>query len=89
MAYWSDYFDKPSCVYRLYDIEGRLLYIGMSTNPLGRIPQHRSRKPWGKQIAYYDVAWHPDREAAKDAERRAIHAEDPLHNIVRARIECR
>lgn len=86
-TYYSDYCDKPSCVYRLYGEDGALLYVGMTTNPLGRIPQHK-RKPWGPQIASQTVEWHPNREAAKAAERSAIHHENPAYNLVRPAMEC-
>lgn len=82
MAYYSDYYKRPSSVYRVFDIEGVLLYVGMALCPPNRISAHR-RKPWGHRIAYYSVEWFPDRETAKAAERAAIAREDPVHNIVR------
>jgi predicted GIY-YIG superfamily endonuclease len=86
-TYYSDYCNKPSCVYRLYDAEGALLYVGMTVNPLGRIPAHK-RKPWGDQIDHHAVEWFENRVAAKEAERSAIRHENPIHNITRPRMEC-
>jgi predicted GIY-YIG superfamily endonuclease len=82
-TYYSDICNKKSCVYWLYDADGELLYVGLTTNPLGRISQHRSRQPWGKEIDDYEVEWFPNRETAKSAERAAIHYDNPLHNVVR------
>jgi predicted GIY-YIG superfamily endonuclease len=87
-TYYSDYCNKRSCVYRLYADSGELLYIGMSLNPEGRVAQHRSKQPWGKEIDHYTCRWFPNREAAKAAERSAIHHEDPLYNLSRPRMEC-
>lgn len=87
-AYYSDYVDKPSWLYRLYDTEGRLLYVGISLRPDTRVMVHRSRQPWGKQIATYTAAEYPNREAAKAAERWAIHHQNPIHNLARPRMEC-
>lgn len=86
-TYYSDIVNKRSCVYRLYDAAGDLLYIGISTNPLGRISQHRSKRPWGKEIVRDEVEWFDGREAAKDAERWAIHFENPRHNLMRPEVE--
>ena len=49
-TYYSDICNKKSCVYWLYDADGELLYVGLTTNPLGRVSQHRCKQPWGKEI---------------------------------------
>lgn len=85
-AYYSDYYQKPSCVYRLYDAEGNLLYVGMALDLTPRIMAHK-RKAWGHLIASHTVEWHENREAAKAAERLAIHRENPAHNLVRPNLE--
>lgn len=81
-AYYSDMLRQSTCVYRLYDTDGELLYVGLSLCPHYRIPTHRGRT-WGKRIASHTLEWFDDREAAKTAERHAITTEQPLHNIVR------
>ena len=86
-TYYSDYCNKPSCLYRLYDASGDLLYVGISLNHLNRITRHR-RQHWGPRIARYTVEWFPNREAAKTAERHAIHHEDPIYNRVRPKLVC-
>lgn len=86
-AYYSNYWDKPSSVYRLYDAEGRLLYVGLARRPENRIYAHK-RKPWGHLINSMAVEWFDDREAAKAAERTAIHHEEPIHNLARPRMGC-
>lgn len=86
-TYYSDFCWKPSAVYRIYDAEGELLYVGMATRPENRIVRHRA-KPWGDQIDYWTEEWFDNREAAKAAERSAIHHEDPVYNLMRPRMEC-
>lgn len=86
-TYYSDYCNKPSCVYRLFDIGGNLLYVGMTTNPASRLPSHK-RKAWGHLIASHTEEWHPNRRDALAAERSAIHHENPTHNLVRPHLEC-
>lgn len=70
---------RPAAVYRLYDDEGTLLYVGASYNPDRRCEEHR-RKPWGARIARRTEAWYPSREEAFEVERDAIWKEGPLHN---------
>lgn len=77
----------PTCVYRCFDAGGHLLYVGLSKNLLGRIAKHR-RKPWWPLVDHIEEEWFDDREAAKAAEKLAIHHEGPLHNITRPRMEC-
>lgn len=69
-----------TAVYRYYDAEDRLLYIGMSEDPALRMKQHAADKPWWAAVADAALEWHSTREAAAEAEVLAIKAEDPLHN---------
>lgn len=87
-TYYSDFSWKPSAVYRLYDTEGELLYVGIATNPYNRVSAHRRRQPWGQLIADYTEEWFENREAAKKAEVSAIHHEDPVYNVIRPQMEC-
>lgn len=67
-------------VYRLYDREGTLLYIGASSQYEARVTEHRKRE-WGDQIYHVGCEAFESREAALTAEFQAIVAEQPLHNI--------
>lgn len=71
-------------VYRLFDADDRLLYIGCTDNVSRRVNQHISGGTGGGQaVTRYTVDIHPDRETALDAEGAAIYAESPIHNIQR------
>ena len=72
---------RRSYVYRMWDKNGVLLYIGKSNNPLNRWKQHR-KKPWFEQVARFEYEPHPDEASAYAAEREAIKTEHPLYNIV-------
>ena len=75
--------NHPTFLYRLYDDSGQLLYIGISNSPIRRGSQHIDRQPWAHQVRRQE--WsnpYPTREAALEAERQAIIAEQPRYNIV-------
>jgi predicted GIY-YIG superfamily endonuclease len=67
-------------LYRHFDSEGKLLYIGISLNALTRLSQHKKSK-WIEDIANVKLEKFPDRQSAMDAEKNAIKKEHPLHNI--------
>jgi excinuclease UvrABC nuclease subunit len=72
---------KPTKLYRHFDAEGILLYVGISVNALHRLTQHEATKSWHDQISTITIETHPTREAALVAERNAIMRERPIHNI--------
>lgn len=72
--------DRPTTVYRLFDSDGVLLYVGVSWNPKSRIPSHQD-KPWWPRVAKSTTETHPDRLTALRFEAKAITEESPLFNI--------
>lgn len=70
-----------TALYRIFDSEGALLYIGISVDAFRRAKQHRKDKPWGDQIAIITVEHYGSRKEANAAERRAVHAEGPRYNL--------
>jgi hypothetical protein len=72
---------KPTALYRHFDSDGRLLYVGISLSAIIRLAEHRA-SPWFDDIARVEIERHPTRKAALAAERKAIRDERPLHNIV-------
>lgn len=67
-------------LYRYFDADDRLLYVGVSTNWIARDLQHKASKDWYHQIVSSKIAKYDTREAALTAEMEAIVAEAPLHN---------
>ena len=69
--------DEPTALYRLYDADGALLYIGVTRNTTQRWSQHRKDKTWWHQVARRNITWFASRSDALLAESRAILAESP------------
>lgn len=72
---------RPAAVYRLYDADGALLYIGSAYDPAQRSKKHRE-KPWWALVARREDEWHPSREAAYVAETEAIKEKMPPGNKI-------
>lgn len=72
---------EETAVYRIFDANNVLLYVGMSVSPETRFADHRTCKAWMRQAYRYEIAWFGIREAAEAEERRAIAQERPLHNV--------
>lgn len=71
-------------LYRYYDADGRLLYVGISKAPGMRDEQHRANSKWHRFHADRTVDWYPTRDDAHDAERDAIQGEAPVFNLTHA-----
>lgn len=71
-------------LYRHFDADGRLLYVGISLSTVSRLGQHHANAHWYDKIAQVTVETFPDRTAAAYAEREAIFKEGPLYNIAGA-----
>lgn len=75
------------CLYRHFDKDGALLYVGISLNAVQRLAQHRDASHWFADIASVKVEWFADRKEALAAERAAITAENPQHNLYRPTVK--
>lgn len=67
-------------LYRYFDKEGTLLYIGITSDEIARMVAHRGTKHWYKQVTRIDLEFYDSLELAMLAEKKAIHSEKPLHN---------
>ena len=70
-------------VYRFFDAEDRLLYVGIARDLGVRFAAHRRRSPWWADAVRGTTVTYPTRADAELAEGIAIHAEHPLHNSSR------
>lgn len=73
---------ERTALYRVYDAADALLYVGISGNFGRRWEQHAKVQPWWPEVHRQTVEWHPDWDAALDAEKAAIEGEAPLHNVI-------
>ncbi|WP_435606669.1 GIY-YIG nuclease family protein [Streptomyces ardesiacus] len=72
--------NEPTALYRLYDANDVLLYLGITFSPQARWEQHRNEKHWFHQVARKAVEWYPTRSEALAAEEKATALEKPLHD---------
>lgn len=73
--------DLTTCqLYRHFDKEGVLLYVGISLHAVYRLSQHRNGACWFSEIARVEVENFESRAAAEIAEIRAIKEEKPKYN---------
>jgi predicted GIY-YIG superfamily endonuclease len=73
--------DRPHALYRFYDRHGTLLYVGLTLDPSARWATHSKEKPWWLKVTDIRIEHFPDRESVEAAEKRAIRAENPRHNV--------
>jgi hypothetical protein len=66
----------PTHLYRHFDADGRLLYVGISKSALKRLSQHKGRD-WFTSISTVKIEAFPTREGAETAEKLAIQTENP------------
>lgn len=72
---------KPTSLYRFYDQDERLLYVGVTSVPRWD-GGHRRDKAWWEEVAVAKVEHFPERTTALTAERYAIQHEKPEYNVV-------
>lgn len=72
-----------TALYRHFDKDGVLLYIGISLNPFNRLNQHFIVSEWVTEITDIKIEWYDTREEAVEAERQAIKMEkNPCSTIM-------
>ncbi len=69
-----------TALYRHWDIDGNLLYVGISLSAVHRLSQHKRASHWHDDIANMTIEWFDTRRAALEAERDAIRMERPRYN---------
>lgn len=73
-----------TAVYRLFNSDGVLLYVGVARNPAERMKFHQQFKKWWAEVSDTTEEWFDNRALALDAEAVAIREESPLYNIQEA-----
>jgi excinuclease UvrABC nuclease subunit len=68
-------------LYRHFDAEKKLLYVGISLSTFARLSQHKDHSPWFEQVMTVEIKHFETREEAMAAERNAIKTENPKFNI--------
>lgn len=76
--------ESPTALYRHFDAQGNLLYIGIAANVTARTIQHSKNSAWARSMSHLTIEHFDNRKDAMLAEAEAIRREKPLHNIVHA-----
>lgn len=74
-----------TALYRFYDADGALLYVGITYDIGIRFHNHSRKKEWWPAATDLTVKWYETRDLAMAAEREAIKTESPVWNIQHAR----
>jgi excinuclease UvrABC nuclease subunit len=72
---------RQPVVYRIYDANDRLIYVGATANPMGRVIGHQRASWWFALAARVSYEPHEHIESALAAEWTAIAEEAPAFNI--------
>lgn len=74
-------FTWEHVLYRFYDENGTLLYVGITNSINTRFKAHVVDKSWWPEVADCRIAFYPDRAALARAEGDAIKYEHPCYNV--------
>lgn len=76
----TEWLIERSCLYRFYDVNDVLLYVGVTRDVSARFGAHRRDAAWWLEAARVEVTFHESMAAAEAAEAVAIVTERPLYN---------
>ena len=77
--------DRKTYLYRVYDDQHKLIYVGISLSFFSRLQQHKKNSVWFDRMASVTLTQYTTREEALFAEANAINNESPQMNIMRPR----
>jgi predicted GIY-YIG superfamily endonuclease len=75
-------------VYRMYNPNRQLLYVGVTGNVASRLTRHADKR-WYPLVSTIKLEWFPSRDLAEAAEAKAIRDERPQINIAGVPSEIR
>jgi hypothetical protein len=75
-------------LYRHFNSEGQLLYVGISNSALVRLGAHKANAHWFDSITKVTIEKCTDREDALTKEAKAIQIEHPLFNKMHNTAKC-
>lgn len=76
-----EFLQRRPLVYRIYDTDDRLIYIGHSCSLQQRFVDHSQSAWWWSLAARIAIQLHPDRNSVRAAEAVAIQEEQPMFNV--------
>jgi predicted GIY-YIG superfamily endonuclease len=72
---------SETTLYRLFDQDGELLYVGISGRWVRRLARHAAQQGWWDEVATVTRQPFPSRSEALEAEAAAIRQEHPRYNV--------
>ncbi|MFI6228661.1 GIY-YIG nuclease family protein [Micromonospora echinospora] len=76
-----DIYNRPTALYRFYDQDDAVIYVGVTADLETRWMSHKREKPWWPEVSRREVEWYPDRHKALQAEAETIEREKPRYNV--------
>ncbi len=76
----AEMYATPHVLYRFFNRDGALLYLGCTVTPFRRLHTHMQGQPWRLDITRVELEWHPDWLTGRRAEMAAIMVEAPKYN---------
>lgn len=77
---------NKTALYRHFDADNQLLYIGVSISAVDRFEEHQIMSEWAFQSVRMDTQWFDSKEEALAAEKHAIKNEHPKFNKAHSKI---
>lgn len=77
-----DMANDTHILYRFFDKDDVLLYVGITNNPKNRFKGHQKEKSWFNKVTHSTMEHFGSRNELEDAEVRAIQTEKPKYNVV-------
>lgn len=71
-----------TAVYRFFDVNSDLLYVGTTNSISVRWNDHSAAKAWYADVHHMTVVWYQDTPTAEAVERHAIATEIPRYNVM-------
>ena len=75
--------ETTTALYRMYDFNETLMYVGITFDPSRRFPKHMHTKTWWDLVSDIHIERFPTRRDALTAEAVAIENEEPVFNLAR------
>jgi predicted GIY-YIG superfamily endonuclease len=76
-----DLNDREHVLYRFWNVEDVLLYVGITVDSPSRIASHMRDKAWWGEVDGIKFTKYPNRQAALEAEAEMIRTLKPLYNV--------
>lgn len=78
---WGIGTTRRYSLYRFFNADGTLMYVGVTGVPRARWSRHSEIKSWWPEVSRASIEHYANREDLVEAEAAAILTESPLYNV--------